>query len=398
MVLAEDPRVSARPSSQRRPGDFPDMRAVAYVARRGWWAILLAAVACAVLAEAAGSRGEVRYEATTGVLIGPMIGDPAQVRAAGARVPTYAQLATSRRVVGAARARLRLRESVDALVHAVTARAEPSSRLLTITAQATTAAGAARLANAIAAVLGPTVFGARRSVVREFHQVDPAVPPRGPIASHQRVLTAFAAVAGALACMTLLLIIEYFRGRIITGQELAEVTGAPLLATLRTGRAAVGYDVLAARVALASERGPMHAILVTGDGATEVADRLADAVEGAGQPVARVALAPTATPDAVRSATEAERYRRIVMDAPAPARFPAGLTCARVADATILVACQGRSSRESLAQSSMNLRHAGGTLLGVALLVKRGRVRAGTARLAATADPPRAAEGSPEPA
>ncbi|HEY3188880.1 MAG TPA: hypothetical protein VGJ70_15465, partial [Solirubrobacteraceae bacterium] len=107
---------------------------------------------------------------------------------------------------------------------------------------------------------------------------------------------------------------------------------------------------------------------------------------------------PTATPDAVRSAIEAQRYGQIVIDAPAPDRFPAGLTCARVADATILVARQGRSSRESLAQSSANVRQAGGTLLGVALLVRRGRLRAGTARRAATADPPRAAEGSPEPA
>jgi capsular polysaccharide biosynthesis protein len=398
MVLAEDPRVSAPPSSQRRPGDFPDLRAVAYVARRGWWAILLAVVACAVFAEAAGSRGEVRYEATTGVLIGPTLGDPAQVRAAEARVPTYAQLATSRRVVRAARARLRLRENVDALVDAVTARSEGAGRLLTITAQATTAAGAARLANAIAAVLGPTVLGARRSVVREFHQVDPAVPPRGPIASHQRVLTAFGAVAGALACLTLLLIIEYFRGRVTTGQELAEVTGAPLLATLRTGRATAGYDVLAARIALAGEGAPMRTILVTGDGVTDVADRLADTVDDAGRPAARVALPPTATPDAVRRAIDVERDRRILIDAPAPDRSPAGLTCARIADATILVARQGRSSRESLAQSAANLRQAGGTLLGVALLVKHGRVGAGTPPLAATADPPRASNGSPEPA
>jgi hypothetical protein len=287
---------------------------------------------------------------------------------------------------------------VDALLHTVTAQSEGAGRLLTITAQATTAAGAARLANAIAAVLGPTVLGARRSVVREFHQVDPAVPPHGPIASHQRVLTAFAAVAGALACLTLLLVIEYFRGRITTGQELAEVTGAPLLATLRTGRSAAGYDVLAARIALAGEGAPMRTILVTGDGVEDVADRLADAVEDAGQPVVRVTLPPTATPDAVRSAIEAEHDRRIVIDAPAPDRFSAGLTCARIADATILVARQGRSSRDSVAQSSTNLRQAGGMLLGVALLVKRGRVGAGPARLAATANPPRAAEGSPEPA
>ena len=398
MFLVEDPRVSARPSSQRRPGDFPDLRAVAYVARRGWWAIVLAAVAFAVLADAAGSRGEVRYEATTSVLIGPLVGDPAQVRAAEARVPTYAQLATSRRVVGAARARLRLPESVDALLGAVTARSEGSSRLLTITAHATTAPGAARLANTIAAVLGPTVLGARSSVAREFHQVDPAVPPRKPIASHQRVLSAFAALAGALAGLTLLLVIEYFRGRITTGQELAEVTGAPLLATLRTGRTAAGYDVLAARIALAGEGAPVRVILVTGEGATDVADRLADAIEDPGRPVARVTLAPSATPDAVRSAVDAERDWRIVIDAPAPDRFPAGLICAGMADATVLIARRGQSSRESLVQSSANLRQVGGTLLGAALLVKRGRVRAGTLRVAATADPPRAAAGSPGPA
>jgi hypothetical protein len=235
-------------------------------------------------------------------------------------------------------------------------------------------------------------------VVREFHQVDPAVPPRAPIASHQRALTAFAAAAGGLACLTLLLLIEYFRGRIITGQELAEVTGAPLLATLRTGRTAAGYDVLAARIALAGEGAPMRAILVSGDSGTDVANRLADAIDDAGQPVARVALPPTATPDTVRSAIEAERDRRIVIDAPPPDRSHAALTCAGIADATILVARQGRSSRESLAQSAANVRQAGGTLLGVALLVKRGRVRAGSARVAAKADGPRAVTGSPEPA
>jgi hypothetical protein len=131
---------------------------------------------------------------------------------------------------------------------------------------------------------------------------------------------------------------------------------------------------------------------------TDVADRLADAVGDAAQPVVRVTLAPRATPDAVRSTIEAARDRRIVIDAPAPDRFPAGLTCAGSADATILVARQGRSSRESVAQSSTNVRQAGGMLLGVALLVKRGRVRAGTARPAGTAHPSRAAEGSPEPA
>jgi hypothetical protein len=139
---------------------------------------------------------------------------------------------------------------------------------------------------------------------------------------------------------------------------------------------------------------------VTGDGATDVASRLAHAADEAGQPIARVTLPPTATPDAVRGAIEGQSQRRIVIDGPAPDRSPAGLTCAGIVDAVILVARQGRSHRESLAQSASNVRLAGGTLLGVVLIAKGGRARAGAsrARTVATVDPSPAATGSPEPA
>jgi capsular polysaccharide biosynthesis protein len=372
--------VSAQAASRRLAGDYPDLRAVAFAARRGWLAIVLCAVTFAALADVAGSRGEVRYEASTGVLIGPLTGDPASVRAAGDRAATYAELASSRRVVAAARALLGLRESVERLLPAVSAQADGSSRLLTITAQASTADAAARLANAIATELGPAIFRDVRTAARELHHIDPAVAPHAPIPSQPRVLTVFAAVAGALSGLTLLLLADYFRGRVTTAGELAELARAPLLATLQEGAATTASDVLAARLALAGGGTAPHSILVTGDGAPEVADGLADAIERAGEPVDRIPVAPRAMPAAVRSAMRVHGDRRIVLDAPAADRFPAAVSCTGFVDATLLVARRGRTPRESAAQSAAALRGAGGAVVGVALAIGQGRLRRWGAR------------------
>jgi capsular polysaccharide biosynthesis protein len=364
--------VSAHPSSRRLAGDYPDLRAVVFAVRRGWWAIMLCALAFAAVAAVAGSRAEVRYEASTSMLVGRPVADLASLRAAGDRAPTYGNLASSRRVVAAARARLGLHESVERLLPAVTAKTDGASRLLTITAQATTAAGAAQLANAIAAELGPTIFSDARAAARELRHIDPAVAPRRPIASHRNVLTAFAALAGALAGLTLVLLVEYFRGRVTTAGELAEVSRAPMLATLQTGRATAGFEVLATRIALAGGGAAPRRILVTGDGAAAVADGLADAIERSGDPVTRIGVDPREMPASVLAAVRGHGDRPVVLDAPAPDRFAAALTCTRVVDATVLVARRGRTSRETVAQSAAALRDVGGTVVGVVLTVKPG--------------------------
>ena len=386
--------MSAHASSRRLAGDYPDLRAVVFALRRGWWAIALCALGFAAVAALAGSRAEVRYEASTSVLVGRPVADLASLRAAGDRAPTYGNLASSRRVVAAARARLGLHESVEQLLPAVTAKTDGASRLLTITAQATTAAGAAQLANAIATELGPTVLRDARTAARELRHVDPAVAPRHPIASHQHVLTAFAALAGALAGLTLVLLVEYFRGRVTTAGELAEVSGAPMLATLETGRATAGFDVLAARIALAGGGTAPRSVLVTGDGAPAVADGLADAIARSGDPVARIGVDAREMPASVLAAVRRHVDRPVVLDAPAPDRFPAALTCTRLVDDTVLVARRGRTSRETVAQSAEALREVGGTVVGVALVVKpgwwswlSGRAGFGRGRSRAAADP-----------
>jgi hypothetical protein len=300
--------------------------------------------------------------------------------------------------VAAARERLGLRESVERLLGAVSAQADGSSRLLTITAQAASAATAARLANAIAAELGPTMFSDGRTAAREFHHIDPAVAPSAPITSHPRVLTAFAAVAGALAGLTLLLLVDYFRGRVTTAGELAEISKAPLLATLPTGRVTAGFDLLAARIALIGGGTAPASILVTGDGAADVADGLADAIEREGEPVARIRVAPRAMPASIRAAMHTHRDTRIVLDAPAPDRFPAAVTSTRLMDATLLVARRGRTRRESAAHSAAALREAGGAVVGVALVVKPGWPDRWSARPATRSGRSRAAARATEAA
>ena len=89
--------MSAHASSRRPAGDYPDLRAVVFAVRRGWWAIVLCALGFAAVAAIAGSRAEVRYEASTSMLVGRPVADLASLRAAGDRAPTYGNLASSRR-------------------------------------------------------------------------------------------------------------------------------------------------------------------------------------------------------------------------------------------------------------------------------------------------------------
>jgi capsular polysaccharide biosynthesis protein len=334
---------------------------------------VLAAVLAALAANAAGTRGGHRYEARAGVLVGPVSGDVAGLRAAGERAPTYADIATSLRVVTAARARAGLAEHPQRLRRDVKAEARGSSRIITITATAASPGTAARLANAVAVSIGPALYRDPRTVAREFHLVEPAVPPGAPVASHLRSLVVFAAFAGVLACLTVLLIVDYFRGRIATGEELAEVGATTLLGVLDDRTPGGGFDVLAARIRLARSSGAPRSLLVTGDGAERVADDLARAICATGMPVVRLEASERGSSRELRHAARGHHDRPLVLvAAPAPDRSAAALLWARLADGTVLIARRGHTSRDSAAYSAAAVRQVGGDLLGAALAVRGG--------------------------
>ena len=313
--------MSAHASNRRLAGDYPDLRAVVFALRRGWWAIVLCGLGFAAVAAVVGSRAEVRYEASASVLVGRPVADLASLRAAGDRAPTYGNLAGSRRVVAAARARLgasrERRAAAPGGDREDGRRKPPADDHRTGDHRRRRGAAGQRDRNGAR----PTVLRDARTAARELRHVDPAVAPRHPIASHQHVLTAFAALAGALAGLTLVLLVEYFRGRVTTAVELAEVSGAPMLATLQTGRATAGFDVLAARIALAGGGTAPRSVLVTGDCAPTVADGLADAIARSGDPVDRVGLDAREMPASVLAAVRRLMDRPVVLDAPAPDRF-----------------------------------------------------------------------------
>jgi len=363
--------------------------------------LAVATILAALAAQVAGARGPARYEATAGLLVGPVSGDLAALRAAGERAPTYAELATSERVVAAARERAGLRESTLRLRHAVKAEAQGTSRIITVTGQADTPRAAARLANAVAAEIGPAIFANPRLVAQEFHLVDAAVPPRAPVSSHLRALVVFAALAGFLACLTALLVLDYFRGRVATAEDMAALSATLLLGVLDGRTPGAGYDVLAARIRLARSRGAVRSVLIAGDGSAHTADRLAAALDRAGTPVVRLAAPERATRGDVRRAVRGLHDRPIVLlAAPAPDRSAVALHWTRVVDRTILVARRGHTSRDSVAHSAAALRQVGGDLLGSAFVVGRGeQLRAGLdAVRRALRRPPAAGATEPDPA
>jgi len=187
-----------------------DLAGVAAVARRRPWALLAGALAGVALVLLAAGSARSGYDATVKLLVGPIGGSYSELRAASRQGQTYADLATSEPVLQASRARLGPGPAVAPA--AVSAKADYFTRLLTIGAEARTRDAAAAMAAAVADELrritrarGPA-GGGQLSPVGTL-EVSPAASGR-----RTKVLAGVAALAGALAALTLLLSIELRRG------------------------------------------------------------------------------------------------------------------------------------------------------------------------------------------
>jgi Mrp family chromosome partitioning ATPase len=252
------------------------------LARRGWWAIVLAAVIGAAFAAILGSRADSVYESETRMLIGPPGERVSQLRAAGQRAQTYAELATSRPVLEATRRRLGLRTSLTDLAADVRSQADDVTRLLTITARASSARGAARLASVIPDELTRVAFGGRPPPPNELRIVEPAQTPSASLGASRLPMILIAALTGALVALTLLLLADAVRGRVRGPLELAEATEAPFLGAM-DGPA--GDRLVAVRLRLAGAGPSLRSIVVAGldgEGGGEAAVRLAMALAGDG--------------------------------------------------------------------------------------------------------------------
>jgi Mrp family chromosome partitioning ATPase len=291
---------------ERSAGEYPDLARVVALARRWWWALLSLAAVAPVLVALAAARSGATYEAQARVLVGPVGGDLLVLRGAGQQADTLAQLATSRQVLAGVRRRLGPRAPAVDLSRAVTATADDVSRVVTITVDVPSRTAAAPTANAVAAEvrrLTPRPLG------RQVRLVDPAVTPAEPVGSATEALAAIAVFAAFLGGLAVILLADYFRGRIMTEDELVELGAFPHLATLAVPRKADVRAALAdsggAREALAAPYGALvgrldlslppsgkRTLLVTGvqpdDGGGDVAAGIAAALVAGGDRVVLV--------------------------------------------------------------------------------------------------------------
>jgi capsular polysaccharide biosynthesis protein len=226
--LLRGPRLAlVEPSggSDERPR-YPDLAGVAASARRWWWALLVGALAGAALATVtAGSNGS-SYRASVKLLVGPIGGEYSLLRAAGQQAETYADLATSRPVVSASRARLGTQRSVEQLRGDVLATADDATRVLTISAQADTPAAAAATVNVLASELQRATRANNRQSGHELRVVEAAQVPSAPVGRRTKILVAIAVLAGLLGMLTLVVIVDIMRGRAAGVEELAAASRA----------------------------------------------------------------------------------------------------------------------------------------------------------------------------
>jgi Mrp family chromosome partitioning ATPase len=303
----------------------PDLGRLLRLAWRWGWLLVLAAVLGGLAASSAGSRGGTKYRATAVVLVGPIGGDYNTLRAAGQQAQTLSQVASSRPVLRGAQRRLGA-AAEGSLEARVAATADEATRLVTITTTAKTASHAALAANAVAAELAakqrastaaiqaaaleatratgkqaPSAAALKQAAAAgDVTLAAPAQPPSGPVKRAAKPLAAIAALAAMLLVLSILLIWDFFRGRVAVERDMTELTGLPHLATLRRSRrigpgkaeaqrAAAGYELLAGRVELARPEQRCRSVVVSSAGSGErsgdVAANLAAALAAKGSRV-----------------------------------------------------------------------------------------------------------------
>jgi Mrp family chromosome partitioning ATPase len=292
-------------AGQRSAGEYPDLARVASLAARWWPVLLITAFAAGAIAAKVGARTERTYQAQARLLVGPLDGEPGDLRAASQQAQTLSQLATSRPVLAATKVRLGRRAPAD-LPRVVRADATGTTRVLVISAETTNAATAAATANAAAAELqalmhdsGSTLVGGSSLAGGRLRVIDPAVRPEEPTGTGIAPLVASAALTGFLVALVLVLLADYFRGRIATEDDMREVSGLAHLATIKRAPrrgsklaaerpdsdAAAAFRLLAGRVALSAPDGPRRVLITgvqAGDGAGRVAVDLAATIAAAG--------------------------------------------------------------------------------------------------------------------
>jgi capsular polysaccharide biosynthesis protein len=243
------------------------------------------------------------YESRADILVGSVnSGNNDDLQASGRAAQTYAELATTQRLLKATEQRLGLSDVSGDL----TVTANATTRILTIAVRNSDPRLAAQIANTHAREL--VGFAARRRTAPDepgsLQIVDPAVPAKSPVGPDPLTVALLAAIAGLIGALALALLLDRSGDAVREAADVEEAAGVPCLATLprgalrpvrfsRTGEvvggrgeAAGAYRMLAAKVEILA--GPGLVVVTLGRSGGIVAVNLATAMAVTGARVSVV--------------------------------------------------------------------------------------------------------------
>lgn len=227
-----------------------------------WWLFLLAStVVAGCFGLLAASLVPSTYEAEVRLLVGPLNTDVNTLRASGQLARTYAEIATSDPLLASTTSRLESpRVSADDVE--VSATADEVTRILSVRVRHGERAAVAAIANGLAEGLEDRVD---TDIVRpegELQVVDAARAPDGPVAPKVGLTGIFAAIAGLLLAVTLVLVFEFLTPMVRTVEQLEAVrSDVPVIGQLdRVGRRKRSKETIAAPALGASPNGATYAL------------------------------------------------------------------------------------------------------------------------------------------
>ena len=251
------------------------------VAKRWWWTLIVSAWIAGLAGYLVASGLPPTYESQVKVLVGPINTDTDTLRASGLLVQTYAQVVLTDSVLSSTIKELGLDISPDDFRSATRATANDVTRILTIRVQSADSKGAADLANTLATELEQLTSKGLSQPAGLIQIVEFAQPSTEPVAPQVSLIAILAALAGIVAAIVIVLLLEYFGSTIRTGDELATVAGAPALGAVGVAagnrpqlddivvdaapdsRAASSYRLAAAKIAFAGQGRQRRSFVVT---------------------------------------------------------------------------------------------------------------------------------------
>ena len=217
--------------------------------KRWWWTLLIATWIAGLAGFTVASGLPPTYETQVRLLIGPLSADLNTQRAAGQNAQTYAELATSQQLLDTVVEKMGGSITTPQLRETVEARADSTTRLLTLTARAPDPDTAVEIANTlasrIAALPGSPQAGAALPE-GEITIVDPAARPGTPVAPDVALIVVLAAAAGLLGAAAIVFLIEYVTDVVRDRYDIADVS--PVLGIVPSFRSRSSAD-MASRVA-----------------------------------------------------------------------------------------------------------------------------------------------------